>query len=65
MFLTVALLMMTAGEMTEEVRPFFLLEWFRRPLQDQWEVGPNGPEPAVESMVANEGTRVSDTLTVL
>lgn len=56
--------MMTAGEMAEEVWPFFHLEWFRKSLEDRWEVGSDAPKLAVESIVADEGAGVSDTLTV-
>jgi hypothetical protein len=55
MFLTIELPMMTADEMAEDVWSFLHLEWFRRPLVNRWEVGLDGPEPAVEYIVADEG----------
>jgi hypothetical protein len=64
MLLTIELPMMAAGEMVEEVQLFFCLEWFRRLLKDRWEVGTDGPEPTVESILADEGAGVSDTLSV-
>lgn len=64
MFPTIELSMTTAGAMVEEVPPFFHLKWFCKTLEDQRAVGPNGPEPAVVSMVDNEWAGVSDSLTV-
>jgi hypothetical protein len=50
--------MTTAGATADEVRPFFRLEWFRKPLKDQRVVGPDGPETAVVSIVDDEWARL-------
>ena len=64
MFLTIELPMITGGAMAEVVWPFFSLEWFHRPLEEQRVVGPDGPEPAVVSIMDDEWARVLDSLTV-
>ena len=62
MFPTIELPIMTAGETARKVRPIFLLEWFKRTLEDQRAVGADGPEPAVVYVVETPwaGDRVED-----